>query len=117
MLLASFRRGSRQDPASRYAVNRRDLAARDSDQLKSAGALAMNHHASLENSNNEIEGRRCARCEAELVLVRITPARLGFNSQAFECVRCGHLEKVLIAADPIQSDALGWLLGKLGPPG
>jgi hypothetical protein len=39
----------------------------------------MNHHASFENSNNEIEGRRCARCEAELVLVRITPARLGFN--------------------------------------
>ena len=77
----------------------------------------MNHHASLENSTNEIEGRRCARCEAELVLVRITPARLGFNSQAFECVRCGHVEKVLIAADPIQSDALGWLLGKLGPPG
>jgi hypothetical protein len=98
------------------AVNRRDLAGRVSVPLKSAGALAMNHHVLLENANNEIEGRRCARCEAELVLVRITPARLGFNSQAFECVRCDHLEKVLIAADPIQSDVLGWLLGELRPP-
>jgi hypothetical protein len=97
------------------AINRTDRAGRKSAQLESAGALAMNHHVSLENSNNEIEGRRCARCEAELVLVRTTPARLGFNSQAFECVRCGHLEKVLIAADPIQSDVLGWLLGQLGP--
>jgi hypothetical protein len=51
-----------------------------------------------------------------MVLARTTPARLGFNSQAFECVQCGHLEKVLIAADPIQSNALGWLLGELRPP-
>jgi hypothetical protein len=88
-----------------------------SAQLKSAGGLAMNHHFSLESPTNEIESRRCARCEAQMVLVRITPARLGFNSQAFECVQCGHLEKVLIAADPIQSDVLGWLLGELRPPG
>ena len=51
-----------------------------------------------------------------MVLTRITPARLGFNSQAFECVQCDHFEKVLIAADPIQSDVLGWLLGELRPP-
>jgi hypothetical protein len=75
----------------------------------------MNHHLSVESPANEIESRRCARCEAQMVLARITPARLGFNSQAFECVQCGHLEKVLIAADPIQSDVLGWLLGELGP--
>jgi hypothetical protein len=76
----------------------------------------MNHHFSVESPANEIEGRRCARCEAQMVLARITPARLGFNSQAFECVQCGHLEKVLIAADPIQSDVLGWLLGELRSP-
>lgn len=76
----------------------------------------MNHHLSLENSTSRIEGRRCARCEAQMVLTRITPARLGFNSQAFECVQCDHFEKVLIAADPIQSDVLGWLLGELRPP-
>jgi hypothetical protein len=75
----------------------------------------MNHPLSVESPANEIDSRRCARCEAQMVLARITPARLGFNSQAFECVQCGHLEKVLIAADPIQSDVLGWLLGELGP--
>jgi hypothetical protein len=76
----------------------------------------MDHHFSLENSIGGIESRRCTRCEAELVLVRITPARLGFNSQTFECIRCDHFEKVLIAADPVQSDVLGWLLGELRPP-
>jgi hypothetical protein len=74
----------------------------------------MNHH--FESSANEIEIRRCAACEAQMVLARVTPARLGFNSQAFECVQCGRLEKVLVAADPIQSNVLGWLLGELRPP-
>jgi hypothetical protein len=76
----------------------------------------MNHHFSLDSSTNGIESRGCAKCEAQMVLARITPARLGFNSLAFECVQCGHLEKVLIAADPIQSSMLGWLLGELRPP-
>lgn len=51
-----------------------------------------------------------------MVLTRTTPARLALNSQAFECVQCGHLEKALIAADPLQSDVLGWLLSELRPP-
>lgn len=76
----------------------------------------MNHYFSLESSINGIESRGCVKCEAQMVLARTTPARLGFNSQAFECVQCGHLEKILIAADPIQSNALGWLLGELRPP-
>ena len=75
----------------------------------------MNRHFSREGSNR-IESRGCVKCEAQMVLARTTPARLGFNSQAFECVQCGHLEKVLIVADPIQSSALGWLLGELRPP-
>jgi hypothetical protein len=98
------------------AVNRRGVAGEESAQLKSAGGLAMNHHFSLESPTNEIESRRCATCGAEMVPVRITPARLGFNAQAFECVGCGHFEKVLIAADPIQSSVLGWLLSELRPP-
>jgi hypothetical protein len=76
----------------------------------------MNHHFSLESSTNGIESRGCAKCEAQMVLARITPALLGFNSQAFECVQCGHLEKALIEADPMQSNVLGWLLGELRPP-
>jgi hypothetical protein len=76
----------------------------------------MNQHFSLESAIKRIESRACALCDARMVLARTTPARLGFNSQAFECVQCGHLEKILIAADPIQSSVLGWLLGEFGPP-
>jgi hypothetical protein len=36
--------------------------------------------------------------------------------QAFECVRCNHVDKVIAGADPLQSDVLGWLLGELRPP-
>jgi hypothetical protein len=76
----------------------------------------MNHHFSLKSFTNGIESRGCAKCEGRMVLARTTPARLGVNSQAFECVQCGHVEKVLIAVDPIRSSALGWLLGELRPP-
>jgi hypothetical protein len=76
----------------------------------------MNHHVSTENSVGGIESRLCSLCESEMVLVRVTPARLGFNSQAFECVQCGHVDKVIAGADPLQSDVLGWLLGELRPP-
>ncbi len=77
----------------------------------------MNHHFSFEHPTDQIGSRRCARCEAQMVLVWTTPAQLGFNSQAFECVHCGHLENALIAADPVQSNALGWLFGELRPLG
>jgi len=40
-----------------------------------------------------------------------------FDLRTFECVKCDHVEKVLVATDPIRSfDTLGWLLGELRPP-
>ena len=51
-----------------------------------------------------------------MILSRITPGRLKFDVRTFECVKCQHLEKVLVAIDPIQSDVLGWLLGELRAP-
>ncbi|MBX9646016.1 MAG: response regulator [Xanthobacteraceae bacterium] len=55
-------------------------------------------------------------CAAAMVSARITPARLGINARTFECLHCNHVEKVLEAADPIQSNVLGWLFGELKPP-
>ena len=51
-----------------------------------------------------------------MVLARIMPGRLNFDSRAFECVKCDHAEKILMAADPMHSDVLGWLLGDLRSP-
>ena len=60
-----------------------------------------------------IESQECPKCQGPMVLSRTMPGRLKFDVRTFECVKCDHLEKVLVAIDPIQSDVLGWLLGEL----
>jgi hypothetical protein len=51
-----------------------------------------------------------------MILARIKSAPLNFEWRTFECVRCDHVMKSLVAADPMQSDLLGWLFGELRPP-
>ena len=76
----------------------------------------MEHHFSRDISTGKIESRLCLMCASEMVAVWLTPARLGINAQAFECLQCHHVEKVLEASDPIHSDVIGWLFGELKPP-
>ena len=76
----------------------------------------MDHHFSHDTFTGKIDARLCKICSAEMVLARITPARLGINARTFECLRCKHTEKVLEAADPMQSNAIGWLFGELRRP-
>ena len=76
----------------------------------------MEHHFPPGNSTDRIESRRCMMCQGQMVLARTTPARLGFDFQTFECVQCSHVEKVLVAAGPSQSNVLGWPLGEFNPP-
>ncbi len=64
-----------------------------------------------------LESGPCPKCEAPMMLARIIPGRLNFDLRTFECIKCDHVEKVLVATDPIKSpDALGWLLGELRSP-
>jgi hypothetical protein len=51
-----------------------------------------------------------------MMLSRIRPGRLNFDFRTFECIKCSHVEKVLVASDPMQSDVLGWLFGELKAP-
>ena len=61
-----------------------------------------------------IESPECPKCQ--VMLSRTMPGRLKFNLRTFECVNCDHVEKVLVAIDPIQSNVLGWFLGELRAP-
>jgi hypothetical protein len=63
-----------------------------------------------------IESPACPKCQASMILARIMPGRMNFDARIFECVKCGHVEKVLVATDPMHSDVLGWLLGELRSP-
>lgn len=60
-----------------------------------------------------IESPECPKCQGPMVLSRIVPGRLKSDLRTFECFECDHIEKVLVAIDPIQSNVLGWLLGEL----
>jgi hypothetical protein len=48
-------------------------------------------------------------------LVRLAPARSGFDVRTFECIKCGEA-KIVATRDPMQ-DAGGWLTARdLQPP-
>jgi transposase-like protein len=66
----------------------------------------------------EIERPACPKCQAQMLLARIVPARLGIGIQTFECAMCDHVFKTLFTnEDPIKSRALGrWIQGDLRSP-
>jgi hypothetical protein len=51
-----------------------------------------------------------------MMLLRIRPGRLNFDARTFECVKCNHVEKILVETDPMQSDVLRLLFGDLRTP-
>jgi hypothetical protein len=51
-----------------------------------------------------------------MMLSRIRPGRMNLDAHTFECVKCSHVETILVASDPMQSDVLGWLFGELRAP-
>ena len=63
-----------------------------------------------------IESQECPKCQGPMMLSRIMPGRLKFDLRTFECVKCDHVKKILVAIDPIQSDVVGLFLGELRAP-
>jgi hypothetical protein len=60
------------------------------------------------------ERPRCSRCQTRMMLERISPGPVGFEHRLFECPKCDHVETRVIASDPFNSEAQGWLSGELG---
>jgi Zn ribbon nucleic-acid-binding protein len=75
---------------------------------------SQSQHSSIPQT--AIESPACPKCQASMMLARVMPGRLNLDSRTFECVKCDHVEKLLVAADPMHFDVLGWLLGELRPP-
>jgi hypothetical protein len=59
---------------------------------------------------------RCPACSTRMLTVAIRPGPEGFEHRTFECLRCGHTEKKILACDPLRSSAVGWLAGELHRP-
>jgi len=64
----------------------------------------------------------------DLLLIRLTlewtlsPSRRcprgrpGFEHWTLKCTKCGRIHEVQVSADPLKSEAMGWLDGDLKPP-
>jgi hypothetical protein len=44
----------------------------------------------------------------------VAPGPEGFERRTFRCLKCGHTNGKMIACDPLDSNAVGWLTGELG---
>jgi hypothetical protein len=63
-----------------------------------------------------IERPRCSRCQARMMLERVSSGPIGFEHRLFECPRCDQVETRVVASDPLKSNAVGWLAGELRTP-
>lgn len=59
---------------------------------------------------------RCPKCQTRMMLGRISPGPTGFDLCTFDCSRCDHVEKIVIASDPMKSGDVGWLVSELPLP-
>jgi len=58
----------------------------------------------------------CPLCKHRMALTRVSPGKRGIGDRSFECPTCGRIEKISVAVDPMKTNAMGWLAGKLRAP-
>jgi hypothetical protein len=58
---------------------------------------------------------RCDRCQARMMLERVSPGPIGFEHRLFECPKCDHVVNVIVASDPFEPEAAGWRPSESGP--
>ena len=63
-----------------------------------------------------IQRLRCGKCRTRMMLARISPGPIGFELRTFDCSKCGHAEKIVIALDPTKSGGVGWFADEPQPP-
>ena len=49
-----------------------------------------------DNVNLHIHRPACRNCHTHMMLVRIMPARMGFDLHTFECPKCDHVYEVMV---------------------
>lgn len=59
---------------------------------------------------------RCPQCQARALVQRATAARPDFEHWTLRCTKCGHIHEAQVRADPMTSEATGWLSGELRSP-
>jgi hypothetical protein len=68
------------------------------------------------HSLTAIERPKCPKCSTRMSLARISPAPGGYDLRTFECTKCKHVHKTLVALDPMKSGTANWQHSPLKPP-
>jgi len=50
-----------------------------------------------------------------MMAISIDEGPEGFEHRTFDCLKCDHSEKQVIAVDPVKSSAVGWTAGEARP--
>jgi len=58
---------------------------------------------------------RCPKCKTRMAIAAVEEGPEGFEHRSLECSSCGHSEQIVIACDPMNTNALGWLTSELHP--
>ncbi|WP_063791612.1 hypothetical protein [Bradyrhizobium valentinum] len=59
---------------------------------------------------------RCPDCQARMITSAVSDGPEGLEQRTFRCAICGRTETTTLAADPLRSDAFGWINSELRPP-
>jgi len=63
------------------------------------------------------ERPRCPKCKQNrMLLSKLEAGPSGFDYRTFECQKCGRVQTMVVASDPMKSGVHGWLAGELKPP-
>ena len=67
-------------------------------------------------SPRQTQRPRCPQCQSRMIIQSVAPGRPGFEHWTLRCTKCGLIHGAQVPADPLKSEALGWLDGDLKPP-
>lgn len=59
---------------------------------------------------------RCPLCPARALVQRSAAGRSGFEHRTLGCTKCGDIHEAQFQADPMTSEATGWLSSELRAP-
>jgi tRNA(Ile2) C34 agmatinyltransferase TiaS len=57
---------------------------------------------------------RCPNCQTRMMTAAVLDGPQGFEQRTFKCSKCARTETQMLVADPLKSNAVGWLSGELG---